>query len=53
VNRDGSVRGSVINRNTGGIVAAGEATPSTEVTVGTLVFEVARLQAPVLEASAY
>jgi hypothetical protein len=53
VNRDGSVRGSVINRNTGGIVAAGEATPSAEVTVGTLVFEVARLEAPVLEAPAY
>lgn len=53
VRRDGSVRGSVINRKTGGIVAAGEATPSAEVTVGTLVFEVVRLEAPDLEAPAH
>lgn len=53
VQRDGSLRGSVINRKTGGIVAAGDATPSAEVTVGTLVFEVARLDAPQLDLPAH
>lgn len=53
VQRDGSLRGSVINRKTGGIVAAGDASPRAEVTVGTLVFEVVRLQAPELDSLAH
>jgi hypothetical protein len=45
---DGRVRGSVLNRKTGGIIAAGEATPQSSVTVGSLTFQVLRLEAPVL-----
>lgn len=48
VHRDGSVRGSVLNRKTGGLVAAGEAVPGGRVTVSSLAFDVRRLEAPAL-----
>lgn len=44
VRNDGSLRGSVINRRTGGLVAAGNATPGAEVTVNMLDFTVLRLE---------
>ena len=45
---DGSVRGSVLNRKTGGLVAAGEAVPGRSVTVSSLSFDVLRLATPAL-----
>lgn len=48
VHRDGSVRGSVLNRKTGGLVAAGEAVPGGRVTVSSLAFDVLRLEVPAL-----
>jgi hypothetical protein len=48
VRDDGSVRGSVLNRRTGGIVAAGNAIPGGQVTVDTLAFAVLRLETPAL-----
>ena len=48
VHRDGSVRGSVLNRKTGGFVAAGQATPGRQVTVSMHAFDVIKLQTPAL-----
>jgi hypothetical protein len=48
VRNDGSVRGSVLNRKTGGILAAGAAAPGGHVTVDMLVFAVLRLERPAL-----
>lgn len=48
VSNSGDIRGSVLNRKTGGIVAAGSAAPSTTVTVNGLDFQVLRLEQPVL-----
>jgi hypothetical protein len=45
---DGRLRGSVLNRKTGSIAAAGDATPGGKVTVGALAFDVLRLEAPAL-----
>lgn len=48
VSESGDIRGSVLNRQTGGIVAAGNATPRSTIMVSGLDFEVLRLEAPVL-----
>lgn len=45
----GDIRGSVLNRKTGGIVAAGNATPGSTVMINGLDFEVLLLEQPVLE----
>lgn len=48
IHADGSVRGSVLNRKTGGLVAGGEAVPGGRVTVGSRSFDVLRLEVPAL-----
>lgn len=45
---DGSMRGSVLNRTTGAIVPAGDASPRSSITVHELSFDVLRLEAPAL-----
>jgi hypothetical protein len=48
VRPDGSIRGSVLNRKTGSIVPAGDATPRGRITVNALSFDVLRPEVPAL-----